>query len=86
MFRPIRDQILVKAEGGLTIRESILRETPVIATVVALGEGYYSGGTFVKLAVEKDAKIMFMPYSGKELELNNDKFVLLRESDILGIL
>lgn len=93
MFKPIRDQILVKpnpqsktTRGGISIPDSVLKETPFTGKVVSVGTGYYSGGERVELEVKVNSNVVWMPYAGRELELDNEKYVLLKESDVLGIL
>lgn len=92
MFRPILDQILVKpnkqndkTKGGLTIPESTLRETPMTGTVLSVGNGIYNGGSLVPMQVKVNDVITWMPYCGRSIEWNDEKLVLLRESEIMGV-
>ena len=92
MFRPILDQILVKpnkqvdkTKGGLTIPESVLKETPTTGTIIALGNGVYHSGFLVPLQVKVGDTIIWMPYCGRNIEWDNEKVVILRESEIMGV-
>jgi len=93
MFRPILDQILVKPNKqndktprGLTIPESVLKETPMTGTVVSIGNGVYHSGFLVPLQVAVNDTVTWMPYCGREITWDNDKLVILRESEIMGVL
>jgi chaperonin GroES len=91
--RPLHDRILVrrlsedeKTTGGIIIPESA-KEKPQRGEVVATGKGRTSedGKTF-PLDVKAGDKVLFGKYSGTELKLDGQEYLMMREEDILGIL
>lgn len=91
--RPLHDRILVrrltedeKTSGGIIIPESA-KEKPQRGEVVATGRGRTTeDGKTLPLDVKAGDKVLFGKYSGTELKLNGQEFLMMREEDILGIL
>jgi chaperonin GroES len=91
--RPLHDRILVrrvtedeKTTGGIIIPESA-KEKPQRGEVVATGKGRINtDGKTMPLDVKAGDKILFGKYSGTELKLNGQEFLMMREEDVLGIL
>ena len=91
--RPLHDRILVrrtaedeKTAGGIIIQETA-KEKPQRGEIVATGKGRVTeDGKVLPLEVKAGDKILFGKYSGTELKLNGQEYLMMREEDILGIL
>jgi chaperonin GroES len=91
-FRPLHDRVLVrrveadsKTAGGIIIPDSA-QEKPQEGEVVAAGSGLKSDdGKVTPLDVKKGDKILFGKWSGTEVKLNGEDLIIMKESDILGI-
>lgn len=90
--RPLHDRILVrrmaeeeKTAGGLFIPDTA-KEKPQKGEIVAAGKGRITeDGKTLPLEVKIGDKVLFGKYSGTELKLNGEEFLMMREEDILGI-
>jgi chaperonin GroES len=91
--RPLHDRILVKREeegeekiGGIIIPDTA-KEKPQRGKVVAVGNGKVTEeGKRVPLDVKSGDRILFGKYSGNEVKIDGDDYLILREEDILAIL
>ncbi|MEM7416889.1 MAG: co-chaperone GroES [Gemmatimonadota bacterium] len=91
-IRPLQDRILVrrveeeeKTAGGIIIPDSA-KEKPADAIVVATGKGkVLDDGTIQTLDVAEGDRIMFGKYSGTDVTLDGEDYVILREDDVLAI-
>ena len=91
-FTPLHDRILVKrTEEGETMRGGIIipdsaKEKPQQGEVIAVGKGKSNdkGETF-PLDVKTGDTILFGKYSGTEIKLDGDDFLIMREEEVLGI-
>ncbi len=91
-FRPLHDRLLVRrvgaedrSAGGIIIPEGV-REKPVQGEVLAAGPGVRNEmGQLVPLDARAGDRILFARYAGSEVRLNNEDFLILRESDILAV-
>ena len=91
-FRPLHDRILVKrlaepdrTAGGLYIPDTA-KEKPVEAEVISVGHGkILEDGTVRKLEVKAGDKILFGKWSGTEIKIDGEDLIIMKESDILGI-
>ena len=91
--RPLHDRILVrrmaeeeKTAGGLYIPDTA-KEKPQRGEIVATGKGRVTeDGKVLPLEVKAGDKILFGKYSGTELKLNGEEYLMMREEDILGVL
>lgn len=91
--KPLHDRILVKrlseeekTRGGIIIPDSA-KEKPAQGEVVAVGGGKRTDdGKLVALEVKKGDKILFGKYSGNEIKIEGDDFLIMREDDVLGII
>ncbi len=91
--RPLHDRILVrrvdedtKTAGGIIIPDSA-KEKPQRGEVIAVGKGRVTPeGKVMPLDVKAGDKVLFGKYSGTELKLGVNDFLMMREEDILGIL
>src|ERR1700686_4808658 len=92
-IRPLYDQLVVKRieetermQGGLHIPDSA-KEKPQEGEVVAVGKGKrLEDGKLVPLDVEVGNRILFGKYSGSDIKLDGDEFLIMREDEVLGIL
>ncbi|HSE94414.1 MAG TPA: co-chaperone GroES [Methylomirabilota bacterium] len=92
-FRPLHDRILVKRleEGdvkhGSIIIPDTAKEKPQEGKVIAVGGGKVNeDGKKMPLDVKAGDRILFGKYSGSEVKLDGDEYLILREEDVLGIL
>ena len=91
-FTPLHDRVLVrrvegdeKTAGGLIIPDSA-KEKPQEGEVVACGEGARKdSGELIPMAVGKGDRILFGKWSGTEVKIDGEDLLIMKESDILGI-
>lgn len=90
-IKPLGDRVLVKPDvaeektaSGIIIPDTA-KEKPQRGIVVAVGQGKYENGTKIDLIVKEGDIVLYGKYSGTELSLEGDDFLIMRESDILGI-
>lgn len=91
--RPLSDRILVRrvdadeqVKGGIIIPDTA-QETPQEAEVVAVGPGKRNkNGDVIAPAVKSGEKILIGKYSGTEIEVDGDDYVIVNEDDVLGII
>ena len=91
-FRPLHDRVLVrrveadeKTSGGIIIPDTA-KEKPQEGQVVAVGAGAKSEeGKVTPLDVKTGDKIWFSKWSGTELKIDGEELLIMKESDILGI-
>ena len=92
-FRPLHDRVLVKriekeakTKGGIIIPETA-KEKPQEGEVVAVGPGARNeDGELVSLDVKAGDRILFGKWSGSEVKIDNEELLIMKESDILGII
>ena len=92
-IRPLYDRIVVKRVetqeqkiGGLFIPDSA-KEKPQEGEVVAVGKGKrLEDGKVVPLDVQVGDRILFGKYSGSDIKLDNEEYLIMREEEVLGIL
>src|SRR5690242_4436094 len=92
-FRPLHDRVLVqrinadeKTPGGIIIPDTA-KEKPQQGEVVAVGPGARNEkGELVPLEVKAGDHILFGKWSGTEVKLDGEELIIMKESDILGIL
>jgi chaperonin GroES len=90
--KPLEDRILVKpteresvTESGLYLPETA-KERPMTGTVVAVGPGkLLDNGTVAKPQVKKGDTVVFGKYAGTEVEIKGAEHMIMRESELLGI-
>jgi chaperonin GroES len=88
---PLSDRVLVqpapaeeKTESGIIIPDSA-KEKPQEGTVVAAGPGKVENGNKIDMSVAEGDKVLYGKYSGTEVTLDGEEYLIMRESDILGI-
>jgi chaperonin GroES len=92
-FRPLHDRVLVrrvdeeaKTPGGIIIPDTA-KEKPQEGEVIAVGAGIKSeDGKVTPLDVKPGDRILFGKWSGSEVRIDGEELLIMKESDILGIL
>ena len=92
-FKPLHDRVLVKrvqsdekTKGGLIIPDTA-KEKPAEGEVVAVGEGARKdSGELIAPTVKAGDRVLFGTWSGPEVTLNGEELLIMKESDILGII
>ncbi|MCR9147357.1 MAG: co-chaperone GroES [Rhodobacteraceae bacterium] len=92
-FKPLHDRVLVrrveseeKTSGGLIIPDSA-KEKPSEGEVVACGDGARKdNGELIDMAVKAGDRILFGKWSGTEVTVGGEELLIMKESDILGIM
>ncbi|MGA1996182.1 MAG: co-chaperone GroES [Bryobacteraceae bacterium] len=92
-IRPLYDRIVVKRieqteqmQGGLYIPDTA-KEKPQEGEVVAVGKGKrLENGSLVSLDVQAGDRILFGKYSGSDIKLDGEEYLIMREDEVLGIL
>jgi len=91
---PLHDRVIIKriednvnqTAGGLFIPDTA-KEKPQEGEVIAAGQGKYKeDGTRQALDVKAGDRVLFGKYSGSEIKLDGDEFIIMREDEILGII
>ena len=91
-FRPLHDRVVVKrvqeetkTKGGIIIPDTAA-EKPQQGEIIAAGPGARDeSGKLVPLDVKKGDKILFGKWSGTEVKIDGEDLIIMKESDILGI-
>jgi len=92
-LRPLQDRILVQrveeettTKGGIIIPDTA-KEKPAEGKVVAVGNGKVGeDGKRTALEVKKDDRILFGKYSGTEVKIEGEEYLIMREDDVLGVI
>ncbi len=92
-FTPLHDRVLVrrtegeeKTAGGLIIPDAA-KEKPAEGEVISVGEGARKdNGELVPMAVKAGDKVLFGKWSGTEITIDGEELLMMKESDIMGIL
>jgi chaperonin GroES len=92
-FRPLHDRILIKrveeketAKGGIIIPDTA-KEKPQEGEVIAVGHGKKTDkGQVIALDVKAGDRILFGKYSGTEIKLDGEEYLIIREEEVLGVI
>ncbi len=91
-IKPLGDRILVKRteaeemkKGGIIIPDTA-KEKPQEGKVIAVGSGKVEGDKKVPLEVKKGDTILFAKYSGNEISVGDEEYLILKEEEVLAIL
>jgi chaperonin GroES len=92
-LNPLHDRVVVKpleaeekTKGGIILPDTA-KEKPVEGTVVAAGPGKVSdNGELVKMAVKVGDKVLYGKYSGTDVTIDGEEYLIMRESDIFAII
>lgn len=91
-FKPLQDRIVVKrmkeedrTAGGILIPETA-KEKPLKGEVVAVGKGALnSDGKLIPMELAVGDVVFFNKWGGTEIKINNEDFLVMKESDVLGV-
>lgn len=92
-FRPLHDRVMVrrvepetKTKGGIIIPDSAT-EKPMEGEVIAVGSGGRDdSGKVVPLDVKAGDRVLFSKWSGTEITMDGEEFLVMKESDIMGVI
>ena len=92
-IRPLHDRVIVKrveedktSPGGIVIPDSAT-EKPIQGEVIAVGKGkLLDSGELSKLDLKKGDRVLFGKYSGTEVKVSGDEYLVMREDDIMGVI
>jgi chaperonin GroES len=92
-IKPLHDRVIIRRieegeqiRGGIIIPDSA-KEKPQEGEVIAAGDGKYKeDGTRQALDVKTGDRVLFGKYSGSEIKLDGEEFLIMREDEILGII
>lgn len=91
-LKPLDDRIVIKqseaeekTSGGIILPDTA-KEKPQIGTVIETGPGkLLDNGKRGKMSVKKKDQVIYAKYGGNEIEIDGEKYMILRESDVYGI-
>ena len=92
-FKPLHDRVVVsrfseetKTAGGIILPDTV-QEKPSEGTIVAVGNGIRGeDGSITPLDVKKGDHVLFGKFGGTEIKVDGEELMILRESDILGVI
>ena len=92
-FRPLHDRVVIeridpeaKTAGGIIIPDTA-QEKPQQGKVIAVGPGGRDeGGKLIPIDVKVGDRILFGKWSGSEVKIEGEEFIIMKESDVLGII
>ena len=91
-IKPLRDQVLLepvkeeKKKGGIILPDTVHKDRPEQAKVIAVGPGKVVDGKLVSLSVKKGDIVLFTKYGPNELKVEEKEYLICREEDILAII
>jgi chaperonin GroES len=90
--RPLHDRIVIKrieeketVKGGIIIPDTA-KEKPQEGEVIAVGKGKREKGELIPLDVKVGDRILFGKYSGTEIKLEDQEYLIIREDEVLGVI
>ncbi len=92
-FKPLQDRVAIKSQvedektaGGIIIPDTA-KEKPLQGYIVAVGSGTRdSNGNLIPLEVKVGDKVFFGKWGGTEVKINGEEIIIMKESDIMGII
>jgi len=92
-FRPLHDRVLVRrvegddrTKGGIIIPDTA-KEKPMEGEIVSVGPGARDDkGVMVAMSVKAGDRVLFGKWSGTEVKLNGEELIIMKESDIMGVI
>ncbi|NLI79625.1 MAG: co-chaperone GroES [Candidatus Riflebacteria bacterium] len=93
-LKPLNDRVIVKpkealekSKGGVILPDTASKEKPIEGKVIAVGPGKVAdNGSRITPEVKKDQNVIFSKYSGTEIKIDDENYLILREEDILAII
>lgn len=91
-LRPLDDRVVIKPSeaqektaGGIFLPDTA-KEKPMIGKILWVGPGkMQDDGKRAPMSVKKDDEVIYGKYTGNEIEIDSQKYVIVRESDLLGV-
>jgi chaperonin GroES len=90
-IKPLADRVLIKMEeaeettkSGIVLAGSA-KEKPQIADVIAVGPGGIVDGNEIKMYLKKGDRVITSKYSGTEIKLDGEDYIIVRQNDILAV-
>ncbi len=90
-LKPLCDRVVIKmteaeetTKSGIVLASSA-KEKPQIAEIIAVGPGGVADGKEIKMEVTVGQKVIVSKYAGTEVKLDNDEFIIVKQSDILAV-
>ena len=91
-IQPLEDRVVIMPDdetetmrGGLYIPDTA-KEKPTQGEVIAVGPGRFEKGARVPMDVKVGDKVLYGKYSGTEVSVDNEQYLILRESDVLAVI
>jgi chaperonin GroES len=92
-IKPLADRVIVKpnpaeekTKSGIILPDTA-KEKPIEGTVVAVGPGKVTEeGSKVELTIKEGDKVLYGKYSGTEVTVDDEEYLIMRESDIFGVI
>ena len=92
-IKPLSDRVLIeplheeKKRGGIILPDTVDKERPESGKIVAVGPGKRDeNGKLMPLSVKKGDKVLFTKYGPNEIKIDDNKYLIAREEDILAII
>lgn len=91
-IKPLGTRVLLKEiESEETTKSGIVlpsnaKEKPYMAEVVEIGPGEVKDGKEIKMVVKKGDRVLYSKYAGTEVKLDNEKYLLVKQDDILAVI
>lgn len=93
-IKPLEDRVIIKpavkeekTKGGIILPDTVEKEKPIEGTVVATGPGKTKeDGKIIAMNVKVGDTVLYGKYSGTEVKIDDEEYLIMRESDIFGIL
>jgi len=91
-IKPLRDQVLLeplkeeRKKGGIILPDTVQKERPEKAKVIAVGPGKRVDGKLVPVDLKKGDIVLFTKYGPNEIKVDDKEYLIAREEDILAII
>jgi len=91
-IQPLGDRVILKAVEPKEIKKSGIiipdtaKEKPQEGEVVAVGKGKMEDGKLIAMEVKAGDRVLYGKYSGTEIKINDEEYLIMREEDVLGII
>ena len=90
-IKPLGDRVIVKpkeaeetTKGGIILPDTA-KEKPIEGTIVAVGTGKVEDGKTIEMSVKVGDVVLYGKYGGTEISVEGEEYLIMRESDIYGI-
>jgi len=91
-LKPLGDRVVIqpkkadeKTASGLYLPSTASKDKPITGVVVAVGSGKTVDGQKISLEVKVGDNVIYSEYAGTEIKLNDEKYLIVREDDILAV-